>query len=229
MKAIVFDLTNTLHLFDWKRLESDFSGLLVKLEKTRKLGIEAFLEAFNKHYNYYQAGKIMNDEEFYEKIFEGLGIGFSGNEIQKIAADALAVRKNFVSLPANLEKTLKKLKQDFLLGVLSNGIGDWAEKDWKMLGFNNKKYFDTEIYSQYTGLLKPDKRAFDMTLERLGVKAEQAVMVGDSETEDIQGAKQAGLSTVWLKKERAKNCEHADHVIWEIGELAELKNKWKTG
>jgi len=41
-------------------------------------------------------------------------------------------------------------------------------------------------------------KIFEETLKRLGVTAEEAVYVGDSPEEDIKGAKNAGMKTIFV-------------------------------
>jgi len=51
---------------------------------------------------------------------------------------------------------------------------------------------DVIIISDEVGLMKPDARIFELALSRLGVRAQEAIMVGDSEL-DIEGARRAGV------------------------------------
>jgi putative hydrolase of the HAD superfamily len=53
--------------------------------------------------------------------------------------------------------------------------------------------FAAVIDSWVVGLEKPDPRIFALALERLGVGADEAIMVGDSPSADIAGARAAGL------------------------------------
>jgi putative hydrolase of the HAD superfamily len=53
--------------------------------------------------------------------------------------------------------------------------------------------FATVVDSWVVGVAKPDPRIFTLTLDRLGVKADEAIMVGDSPSADIAGARAAGL------------------------------------
>jgi putative hydrolase of the HAD superfamily len=48
--------------------------------------------------------------------------------------------------------------------------------------------------------MKPHRSIFDLALERAGVKAEEALMVGDSFRHDIEGALSAGWRAVLLKR-----------------------------
>jgi putative hydrolase of the HAD superfamily len=54
-------------------------------------------------------------------------------------------------------------------------------------------YLDTVVDSWVVELAKPDPRIFRLALDRLGVRAEETVMVGDSLSADVGGARAAGL------------------------------------
>ena len=45
----------------------------------------------------------------------------------------------------------------------------------------------------------PDRRIFEIALERSGCKPENAVMIGDRIDNDIVPAKQLGMKTIWIK------------------------------
>ena len=48
------------------------------------------------------------------------------------------------------------------------------------------------------GIKKPDKRIFQKVLDDLSIKPEEAVMIGDTYTHDIEPAIELGLKTVWV-------------------------------
>ena len=62
-----------------------------------------------------------------------------------------------------------------------------------------KDYFDTIAISGELGVEKPDRRIFEVALNSLGVKAENAVMVGNRVDADIVGANRLGMTSVWFK------------------------------
>ena len=62
-----------------------------------------------------------------------------------------------------------------------------------------KEYFDTIVISGELGTEKPDRRIFKAALKALGVKAEDAVMVGNRVDTDIVGANRSGMVSVWFK------------------------------
>ncbi len=59
-------------------------------------------------------------------------------------------------------------------------------------------HFDTLTFSDEVRLAKPSTEIFLMTLRAMGVSPAQAVHVGDHVTNDVVGAKRAGLKTVWI-------------------------------
>lgn len=67
---------------------------------------------------------------------------------------------------------------------------------------------------------KPDARIFALALEKLGVTAAQAWLLGDDPHDDIAGGKAAGLTTVWLR--RGAGQAAADHAIDNWLELLDL-------
>ena len=56
---------------------------------------------------------------------------------------------------------------------------------------------DFMVTSEDVGHLKPAEEMFEAALDRAGVRAADAVMVGDSWEQDVVGAEEAGLRAVW--------------------------------
>jgi FMN phosphatase YigB (HAD superfamily) len=56
-----------------------------------------------------------------------------------------------------------------------------------------RELFATVLDSSVVGFTKPDPRIFALALERLGVEASDALMVGDSPSADVDGAHGAGI------------------------------------
>jgi HAD superfamily hydrolase (TIGR01509 family) len=55
--------------------------------------------------------------------------------------------------------------------------------------------FDTVVVSYEVGCAKPDAEIFELTLDRLGVAAAQALFVDDREV-NLEGARRVGLRTL---------------------------------
>jgi putative hydrolase of the HAD superfamily len=61
-------------------------------------------------------------------------------------------------------------------------------------------YVNALIVSEEAGVSKPDPAIFAIALERLGVVASDAVMIGDSWAADVEGAIGAGVRAIWFNR-----------------------------
>jgi putative hydrolase of the HAD superfamily len=93
---------------------------------------------------------------------------------------------------------LSRLAGRFRLGVVTNGYGN-AEIILEEAGM--RPYLTAVVDSQTVGLRKPDPAIFTLALDCLRVAPEVAALVGDSYQQDIRPAKEAGLTTVWLRND----------------------------
>ena len=98
---------------------------------------------------------------------------------------------------------LKELKaRGYLTGVITNGPS--VLQNHKMDTSGLRPYCDIVVVSGDEGVHKPDPRLFEITAERLGVKPQECVYVGDHPINDIQGALSAGMRAIrmnfgWFK------------------------------
>lgn len=63
-------------------------------------------------------------------------------------------------------------------------------------------YAEVAMFSCELGLRKPDPKIFRMTLQRLGVPADETIMVGDSLKSDVDGAASVGVRGWHLDRSR---------------------------
>lgn len=87
-------------------------------------------------------------------------------------------------------------------------------------------HLDSANFSAEVGWCKPDARMFIAALQSLRAGASEAVMVGDSEHDDIAGAHGAGMRAVLYRAPEADGEEvadsAADYVIQRLSELPGL-------
>lgn len=90
-------------------------------------------------------------------------------------------------------------------------------------------HFDSVVFSCHVGLKKPDAAIYERSLSELGVKAAEAVFVGDGGSDELKGAKSVGLTTVMMCGIIGKTdpqllvarSSYADHRIARVEELLE--------
>ena len=78
--------------------------------------------------------------------------------------------------------------------------------------------WDSIISSQEVGVQKPDPQIYQLALQQLGIKSDQAIFVGHKATE-LEGARNVGMKTVAFNYE---NDAKADFYINNFSELADL-------
>ena len=94
------------------------------------------------------------------------------------------------------KKLLKQAKQQCKVGLISNFThAPVIYKSLRQLGINT--FFNVVVVSEEIGWRKP-RPNIPRCLSKLQVEAKEAVYIGDSPIEDIKGAKQAGLKTVFV-------------------------------
>ncbi|WP_193073396.1 HAD family hydrolase [Pseudomonas sp. FME51] len=91
------------------------------------------------------------------------------------------------------EPLLEELAKHYQLATISNG-----NADVRRLGL--EKYFKIIVSADEVGLSKPDPAPFLAALERAGVEPHQALHIGDHPVDDIQGAREVGLHTLWFNR-----------------------------
>ena len=87
------------------------------------------------------------------------------------------------------------------LGIVSN----WDQRLGPLLGrLRLREFFDAIVISCYAGETKPSEVIYEKAARRLAVPPESILHVGDSLEADVEGARKAGLQSVWLRRGKAK-------------------------
>ena len=59
--------------------------------------------------------------------------------------------------------------------------------------------FDLVLTFDDVGERKPSPKGFEMALEKLGIKTDEALMIGDWPERDVAGASKLGIKTIYAK------------------------------
>jgi putative hydrolase of the HAD superfamily len=155
--------------------------------------------------------RATNDHErgwkYFNLVLTHAGIPLSGDTDAALAelADYHRLYNLWESVPDEVPVALAALKRlDLPLAVASNANGTVRAK-LERLGLLG--WFDLVIDSQELGVEKPDPALFRFALDRLGVRAQAAVHVGDLFHIDVVGARAAGLHA-WLLDSAGLYADH---------------------
>lgn len=88
-----------------------------------------------------------------------------------------------------------------------------AEQERKLRDTGMRDLFDGLVISEAAGVSKPDPAIFELALGVAGVSAPEAIMLGDSWTNDVMGALGAGVAAAWLDRTGADRPDSAVEVL----------------
>lgn len=117
----------------------------------------------------------------------------------------------------NLIPMLEDLKKEnFKLGMITNGYGQFQMDNIKALGIEN--YFDVILVSEWEGIKKPDPQIFKKALEQLDVLPNESIFVGDHPENDVGAAQKIGMKAIW-KRDIQWDTVNAEFIIDDLKEL----------
>ncbi|TET84114.1 MAG: HAD family hydrolase [Candidatus Nealsonbacteria bacterium] len=203
-KLIIFDLFGTLVFSVEKLKREDFFafyqklGIKFKTEKDIKLFTSLFAQLMTQSAGWQDFSQKLLEKvikQTDQKIINKLANFFKENIVYRLYDDA----KEIIAFP--YQKAILTSAAPFLFSSL--GL---------------EKYF--EIFTpRETKFLKPDPRAFLAVLEKLKVKPEETLMIGDELERDLIPAKKLEMETILI--DRGDKLENTP--VKKIGSLIELK------
>jgi HAD superfamily hydrolase (TIGR02253 family) len=218
IEAILFDLDNTLidfMLMKRKSCEAAIdamisAGLKMRKEKAMKLLFELYGEKGIEYNKIFQ--------EFLEKATGRI-------EYRILAEGIVAYRKaqvSYVKPYPGTVKTLVRLKERGMkLGIVSDApsVNAWI----RLVEMRLEDFFDVVVTFDETGQKKPSRAPFLRAIEKLDVRPEKTLFVGDWPERDIRGAKALGMRTAFAKYGNlVKTKSNADHVLERIEDLLKV-------
>ena len=149
------------------------------------------------------------------------------DELQKEFSDLSLRMAPLTILDDEAIPLLEYLKKEtnYKLAILTNGY--YESQKLKIDSTGIAKYFDYIIMSAKTGYQKPDKRAFDYVIDKLKLKPEECLYIGDVFFNDILGAYRAGMKYVLVNNFRKWRYMEGIDVINHLSMLKEVLKKYE--
>lgn len=151
---------------------------------------------------------------------ENRNLGDATRYLERILDDVYQQTKDTTKESALV---LEELTKRFPLVLVSNFYGNISTV---LREFGLDHLFGDIIESAVVGIRKPDARIFALGVERLGLKAEEVAVVGDSYDKDILPSHSIGCHTIWFKGEgwtdEVVENSVADKVIGSLKEILSL-------
>ena len=95
-------------------------------------------------------------------------------------------------------ETLKDLRSDYRVGMVTNGASDIQRA--KLAGSGLEPYMETVVVGGELGVGKPHPAPFEEAMNQLRATPAETAMVGNALEKDILGARNAGIRGIWLNR-----------------------------
>lgn len=153
------------------------------------------------HNVFYRVGMFERFDDFFDQVFRA----FEDHRAWRLFPETVS--------------TLARLKaQGFELGIISNFD---SRLFTVMRGLGIADSFDTVTISSLAQAAKPAPKIFQLALDKHAVDPEEALHVGDSLRDDVEGATKAGLRAVLLDRS-ARNLHSLSAGVRQIASLSEV-------
>jgi HAD superfamily hydrolase (TIGR01549 family) len=163
--------------------------------------------------------------ERFRRIFLAAGVTAAPLVLE---ATAVAYRRAYLESRRPVDGAralLTALKPHVRIGIVSNNLLD--EQQDKIRLCELTPFIDALVVSEEAGTSKPDPTIFHLALERVGCSAEDAVMIGDSWTADVEGARAAGIPAIWFNP-AGHRCPDPSAIVGELRALVPVDRALNT-
>ncbi|HMA99604.1 MAG TPA: HAD family hydrolase [Spirochaetota bacterium] len=227
LKAVLFDLDNTLYSYT----HANNKGLYKSLKKFCACTNTAYKKAAAAHdrirlelkEDLDNAPACHNRVLFYKRMFEEVKKVVDYKQVLKVYRTYWRFFYKNIKPACGLLKVMSRLRELGLkTAVVSNYVSSHQLKKLSLLKLAS--FFDAVVISEEVGLEKPAPGIFAYTLDKLALKPQAAVMVGDNYRADIKGAAACTIKTVLTAEfsEQPPEKQSADYHIKRLDELPGL-------
>lgn len=198
VRAIVFDLDGTLN--DWETSISLALEQMIDDVPTRhRDGLAQRFKAAVEQYALVWRNHRVVDRRYWKVNVDPVPPWkVALPDVDSDVVAALSARFQSLLMPMLYDDALPaldSLRTRLRLGVLSNSPG--PTEVMSLLGI--QRYFSAVVAAD-SAARKPDHAAFQKGCGALGVAPEETAHVGDSLSNDVEGALEAGLMSIWLDR-----------------------------
>jgi putative hydrolase of the HAD superfamily len=241
-KAILFDLCDTLFLFEPDRLPviqidgqqiRSTTGLVHENLGAMDLpALDLFYQAFAETTQQItaereQTCREITSEEKFRRVFRRLDRDpgqLSRQALMRAVHTHMNALASALHLPSSHRRLAEALTKRYTLGIITN-----FDHSPTVHGLLQREgldpYFKPIIISADIGWRKPHKEIFQKALDLLHLKGEETIFVGNDLKADIGGAHAAGIPAIWFNRHNqtpTPGFPVPDHTLLNLGDLQTL-------
>jgi putative hydrolase of the HAD superfamily len=205
LRAIGFDLFNTLITVEPQTMQQandrlvfalKQNGLTIEGERFKKAHREAAVQHLEKCR---KDGRETHNRFWISAALATCGYRVSPEDprIAEAVEGYFSAFYDYCHIIPGATEMLARMKKGFRLGMLTNFThGPAARKIIEQLGL--VPFFDVILISGELGFRKPSPLVFQKLVDRLEIKKEELIYIGDDLEPDIIGAQSAGIQPIWF-------------------------------
>jgi HAD superfamily hydrolase (TIGR01549 family) len=235
IKAVIFDFIGTLVTVEgYSYSDSEKKLYESLLNNGFNLEYTSFVYAYEKAHEKYRTIRYRELAEVTNAVWTSEALNTLGHKITPNDKNLNKAIDLFfedyiqsLTLKPEARKILEKLGDRFALGLVSNfTYAPVIHTSIKQLKIS--RFFDHVLVSQDFGWRKPSPKVFRAILAKLGVIGKEAVYVGDSPLEDIRGAQDVGMTTIFIPSQFYSLVDlentgiRPDAVIKDLNEISQV-------
>ena len=201
---------------DMKTILFDMYGVILKESKGN------FIPYTYSHFaagEYERLTKLFREDQLFTKASNGditsdrflEELGFSDPQFHM--ADYL---DNWLTLDEGFVPFAERFAERFELVLLSNDVSEWSAHI--TAHHNLDRFFAQKIVSGDVRCRKPDRKIFEIALERMRKEPEECLFV-DNSVNNLMAAKELGINPVLFNRD---NEDYGGTMVYSFGELAAL-------
>jgi putative hydrolase of the HAD superfamily len=220
-QAIIFDLFGTL-VDNFSRAE--YEKTLAAMASILGAPPDAFIRLWADTFNQRSTGVFKSAGACVRYICQELKVPVTGEQIEHTARIRYDYTFKIMKPRPDALATLTPLKsRGYKIGLISDCTAE-APLAWQTTPL--APLFDVTVFSCRAGIKKPDPRIYRMALDKLSVKAQDCLYIGDGSSRELSGAAQAGMFAVLIRTpDEVSDAHTIDREEWKgptIGSLAEV-------
>lgn len=219
---IIFDADNTLFDYDAAEKDALFKTLKdfsinVQMEPNKLLKIykainsKLWKQLENGELRDQQHLKILRTKLLLNQIDAEANVGlFAETYLKNLSKDTRLID--------HAHSVVQTLARTHSLAIITNGMTKVQRPRLEQSSIG--KYFDYILISEEVGVSKPSEEIFALLFDAIGQpNRSKVLMIGDSLSSDIQGARNYGLQSIWYNPKNLKAKNSATHELDDLIDL----------
>ncbi|MCK5529089.1 MAG: HAD family hydrolase [Kiritimatiellae bacterium] len=203
IKGVCFDLGNTLIEFGPHQIKHVYKALedgLIELfgscdtEKLKSIRDRQIIAPYSNGFKENNLTELC--EELIRELYDVVPLPDQVDKLFKIRYESFV---DVIEIEPDVLSLLNRLKERYRISLLSNyPCGRSIRDGLAKIGLADM--FEAVVVSADVGYVKPHALPFETLLNKFGESAENCVYIGDNWLADVQGAKRAGMASIYISQ-----------------------------